>query len=493
MDSPDRFAAAARVADAVLYEGYVLYPYRASAPKNQLRWQFGVLVPQGYHRLDPSERYQSRTEVVLAPADGAVLRVRVRGLHLQRRTVQAAAAGGFVPVDALDVDGVCHVPWDEAVDAVVELAPLAVSDLEAATVTQPFHLDATTSEEHLYRRDGQLAGRFRRRREAVTGTVTVALTRSGTGADGYAKVAVTVTNTTVAVTVTNTTLPAPGLDGRDAVLARSYLAVHVMLAVEGGSFVSLLDPPPGAAEVAATCRSDGAYPVLVGTDDVVLSSPIILYDHPEVASESPGDLYDSTEIDEILALRIVTLTDAEKAEARGTDARAAAVIDRCEAMAPDVWAGLHGTFRTVERDGRDGADRRGGEPAAGEAARAGTDRRGGEPTGGETAPVEARPWWDPGADEAVDPATDHVVISGREVRRGTPVVLRPARRADAQDLFLAGRPATVAAVLRDVDDNHYVAVTLDDDPMAAELEWQGRYCYFYPDELELPADAGRRP
>ncbi len=81
----------------------------------------------------------------------------------------------------------------------------------------------------------------------------------------------------------------------------------------------------------------------------MLSSPIILYDHPEVAPESQGDLFDATEIDEILALRVLTLTDDEKDEARRTDARAAAIVDRIDAMSPEVWARLHGAMRPLRR------------------------------------------------------------------------------------------------------------------------------------------------
>jgi hypothetical protein len=485
---PDRFAAARAVADAVLYEGYVLYPYRASSRKNQVRWQFGVLVPEGYHHDDPSERWQTRTEVLVAAGPTSVLRIRVRGLHLQHRTVEAATTGGgFAPTDAVDVDGVTHVEWDEGVDAVIELPPLLISDLELGGYEQPFRLPEASTEEHLYDADGTLRGRLVRRREAVNGTVTVAVagvggSDAGVGGGGYSKVVVAVANATgwpPAIVVSKAALAgiheqnrvvgaeAPVASARDVALARSYIAVHTMLAVDGGRFVSLLDPPAPAAQAAAACHSDGSYPVLIGGDDVVLSSPIILYDHPEVAPESPGDLYDSTEIDEILALRIMTLTDEEKAEARGTDARAAAVIDRCDDMPPEIWERLHGALRAVEPSGSGGLD----PPAP-------------EQTAEEMVAAAAAPWWDPGADAAVDPNTDHVVIAGTDVRRGTPVVLRPTRRADAQDLFLKDRPATVAGVFRDVDDNEYVAVTLDDDPMAAELEWQGRYFYFYPDELE---------
>ena len=201
--------------------------------------------------------------------------------------------------------------------------------------------------------------------------------------------------------------------------------------------------------------------MLIGADDaLMLSSPIILYDHPEVAPESPGDLYDATEIDEILALRVMTLTDEEKAEARGTDARAAAIIDRCESMSPDAWARLHGTMRS---------------------------------SGGAAAPAEAVPWWDPGVDESVDPGTDVVRVGAVDVRTGTRVRLRPSRRADAHDLFLAGMDATVAGVFHDVDGELHVAVTLDDDPATEELAWQGRYLYFHPEEIEPLVDTEVEP
>jgi hypothetical protein len=231
-----------------------------------------------------------------------------------------------------------------------------------------------------------------------------------------------------------------------------------MLAVDDGVFVSLLDPPSHATDAAAGCVNEGTFPVLIASD-VMLSSPIILYDHPAVAPESPGDLYDATEIDEILALRVLTLTDDEKAEARATDPRAAAIIDRCDVMPPEVWQRLHGAVRTLE------------------------------PARAAPEPVSTAPWWDPGTDSSVDPGTDSVTISGVEVARGGAVRLRPSHRADAQDLFLAGLTATVAGVFRDVDGNVHVAVTVDGDPAADALAWQGRYLYFHPDEVE-PLGAG---
>ena len=101
---------------------------------------------------------------------------------------------------------------------------------------------------------------------------------------------------------------------------------------------------------------------------------------------------------------------------------------------------------------------------------------------------EQVPWWDPGADASVSPGTDSVVIAGHRVARGSRVILRPGRRrADAQDMFLAGRAALVEAVLLDVDDTAYLAVTLADDPAADLQSAHGRFLYFAPDEVEPDA------
>jgi hypothetical protein len=195
-----------------------------------------------------------------------------------------------------------------------------------------------------------------------------------------------------------------------------------------------------------------------GTDTVVLASPIILYDHPEVAPESAGALFDSTEIDEILTLRVMTMTEAEKAEARATDPRAREIIDRCDDMTLEMLQQLHGVLREPRA-------------ASGPSPQAWLD------TGGV-------PWWDPAADESVRPDVDAVVIKGVSVRKGSRVRLHPSRRADAQDLFLAGRDARVTAVLSDVDGEVHVAVVLLDDPASDLHDWYGRYLYFAPDELE---------
>jgi hypothetical protein len=450
----DRFEAARAVADAVLYEGYVLYPYRASSRKNQARFQWGVLTPRAFSQADPSERWRLRSECLVEPGTDAALRVRLRCLQAQHRSIEAHIGDGeFKVVSSLEIEGAVHVDWDEAVDQVIDVPTFDLTLRGETTLEHPFSFAGGSDEETIRARDRAVVGRFVRHREVVTGLARIQVSRPDPGLP-YLK---------VAVTVENTTTWSGGDIHRDDAMSQSLIAVHTMLAIDDGRFVSLLDPPDAAAMAAGTCRSDGVYPVLIGTDDVVLASPIILYDHPEVAPQSPGDLYDSLEIDEILALRVMTLTDDEKAEARGTDARAAAIIERCDDMSAEVLGRLHGQMRPVAPSDPETPDDAG----------------------------SMLPWWDPDVDASFDPWTESVWIAGVEIMKGSAVRLRPSHRADAHDLFLAGMTATVAGVFSDVDGDQHVAVTVDDDPATTELAWQGRYLFFHPDEIQPLVNQGQ--
>jgi hydrogenase maturation protease len=467
----DRFASARLVADTVLYEGYVLYPYRASAQKNQLRWQFGVLAPRNYAVSSGAERWSMRSEVVVDPGELPRLTVRIRCLQIQHRTVEGSPDGGqsYSTVESLDLDGATVVPWDEAVDREVDIDVLDLLPVTDAVSEHSFIFAAGDDVELVRDHRSDIVGRLVRRREQVCGLVRISTEQVG----ALLKVSIEVENATQC-----------DLDGayRDVVMRRSLIAVHTLLAIDGGSFVSLLEPSPGAEQTVAACVNDGTFPVMIGdaaTNDVMLSSPIILYDFPAVAPESAGDFCDSTEIDEILALRVMTLTDQEKAEARGTDPRAAAIVDRCDDMPAEIWSRLHGAVRSLRP-----LDSAGDIPTAafddwGTVAGPQTSNAtelGADPT---------VPWWDPGQDASFDPFADTMLIGGITVGSGTRVRLNPSRRADAQDLFYAGRLATVKGVFNDVDGDQHVAVALDDDPASDMLEWQGRFLYFHPDEIEV--------
>jgi hypothetical protein len=443
------FELARKVADAVLYEGYLLYPYRASAAKNQARWQFGVLMPRRWSEDGPDEPWATQTECLVEPEETTTVRVLVRFLHVQAKTVEVVdvEAGTFHEADTLPVDGSELVPWDEAAELEVAVeAPLArLLEGELAT---PFERPGGRRVEPVHDAAGRLVGRTVRRRWPVLGSVKLSAERLE-GPYGLVRLRLVLENATA--------WNDPGAD-RSVALRHSLVAAHSLIGIDQGVFLSLLDPPEWAKPAAEACQNLHTWPVLIGDEgrrDAMLSSPIILYDHPTIAPESPGDLFDATEIDEILTLRTMALTEDEKREARVTDERAAAIIDRVDNMPPELLERLHGAVRYLK-----------------------------EVEGTEEEEPELVPWWDPGADRTVSPETDGVVVAGVTVARGSRVRLRPGQRADAQDMFLAGRLATVEAVFLDVDGNRHLAVTLDEDPAADLRRWHGRFLYFSPDEVE---------
>jgi hypothetical protein len=397
---------ARRIADAVLLEGYVLYPYRASSTKNRWRFPFGVLAPRAWSDGAGCEPWWMESQCLVEPSGSAPPRIlgRLRFLQARRRTIEADP-----------------VTWDEGA-----LREIAFAGTPGADAPTEFALPAGVDEAPT---GGAAAAGPRTvwRQAHICGRVQVR----------WDRVAADRPLLRMTVRAENTTPWADGRAPRDAVLPASCLAAHFLLTVEGGAFVSLLDPPAWARSAAVACRSTRAHPVLAGEPgerDLVLAAPIILYDHPRLAPESPGDFFDATEIDELLALRTATLTDDEKREARATDPRAAALLDRVDGLPPEHLARLHGAFREL--------------------------------VGDEMSPRPAGP-----ASTALGP--------------GARVRLCPGiRRTDAQDLLFAGRTATIRAVRRDVDDQRWLAVTVDDDPAAELHDWYGRYHYYREDEVE---------
>jgi hypothetical protein len=435
---PSSWDRARAVADAVLYEGYLLYPYRGTSSKNQSRWQFGVLGPPGAADAGLGEDDTLATQFLV---DGAqAITVVVRFLQLQhRRAERQLPGGGFEGVDALTTGSGSWLTWDEAVECERSFGPIAF-DRDRCTLS--IVAGAATDIELV---DG---GRLVRERREVRGELTVSSEPDG----ALRRVSVRLSN--VGATAT----------GKSDSIARSMIGTHLIAEVVGGQFVSLLEPPAAAIDAVSRCRQQRCFPVLAGppgNHDILLVSPIILYDHPEIAEQSDTALFDCTEIDEILTLRVMTMTDDEKAQARATDPRAARIIDQCDAMSPEAMARLHGVLR---------------DPHAPEIA---------SDSGGLVPEIpEGVDWWDPLADNAVRPEIDAVVVNGIRVARGSRVRLRPRRNADAQDIFVAGKTARVTSVHEDVEGNKHLGVVVEDDPAADLHDWYGRYLYFSPDEVE---------
>ncbi len=577
------FDLARRVADAVLYEGYVLYPYRASSAKNRVRWQFGVVATRDSGDASGGDSWFQQTEVLIelpaagaasAPAaaaadlaagprtaadamaaDGAVktpapagdrgeirLDLRVRFLQVQLRTVQVldAASGEYQAVERLELGGETLVTWEEGCERQVDWPDLRLADLLAEERQLPFQiaggrevetvspgaaaagLAAAAGDRILGAGDGDGGAgngagvpaapvpppraQVVRQRWPLCGVLrAAAFPAAEQGAPGFVRLRVRVEN--------HTPWDLPPDSGRDQTTRRSLVGAHTLLAVRGAQLVSATDPPASAAGV--PCSNLHTWPVLIGEGrrDLLLSSPIILGDYPEVAPESPGDLYDATEIDEILTLRVMTLTEAEKREARATDARAAAVIERSDTIPSEIFERLHGAIRYLgagpgQPQARSGPEAAGADvsafgapfdPFAASFGLAGAELPavGGAAFGpfapaagsGESAPAappiaDALAAWLDEQGGGEDAATAAVEVGGVQVGKGARVVLRPSRRADAMDMFMDGRAALVEGVFRDVDGATYVAVTLTDDPAGELHGWYGRYFYFYPEEIE---------
>ncbi len=406
------FDAVRAIADAVLLEGYVLYPYRASSRKNQFRFAFGVLAPERWSAAGGCEPWWMETQCLLV-GDAPRIQGCVRFLQVVRRTVEEARSEGFVMVSALDAGGQLKIPWDEGA---LREVPFDVALVDVSTgVVLPFEIPGGHEHEDVHD-DGRVIGRVVWTRRALRGHISIEAERLDASL------------WRLTVRVSNVTEGDPIDATREQVIAASCTSTHILLAARDGAFVSLLDPPEHAREAAASCENMRCYPVLAGpegTRDLVLASPIILYDHPQIAPESPGDFFDASEIDELLALRTSTLTPEEKRAARATDPRAAEIVDRVVALPPEMRERLHGAIRA----------RGPGRPA---------------------------------------------ITAGSRVRLCT-----GHRRTDAQDLLFVGRTATVEAVMQDVDGQDFFAVTIDDDPAAELHRWYGRFHYYYPDEVEL--------
>jgi hypothetical protein len=444
------------IADAVLYEGYLLYPYRATSGKNQSRWQFGVLGPPGASDAGIGED-DSLSAQFLVDGDSELTLI-VRFLQLQHRHAERDVGGGtFEPVDELISGLQAWVTWDEAVERELPFGPFNLTDLAQPRILAVEVAEGTDVEDV----DG---GRLIRTRAAISAELNIAVEQDGS----LNRIAVAVRNTGAAAA------------DKDAAIATSLIGTHIIAEVVGGEFISLLEPPDSAAGAVSRLIQHRCFPVLAGRPgerDLLLISPIILYDHPEIAEQSEGALYDSTEIDEILTLRVMTMTDEEKAQARATDPLAAAIIDRCDSMSPEAMQQLHGILRNPHAPGLEHGDPR-------------FDELDDQMRSAGLIPEipEGVDWWDPVADTAVRPDVDAVLVNGVRVSAGSRVRLRPCRRADAQDIFFAGKSARVTSVHEDVDGQQYVGVIVENDPDVEMPASYGRYLYFAPEELE-PLDS----
>lgn len=410
------------IANAVLFEGYILYPYRPSAMKNRQRWSFGTLYPRTFaETLNPPERWSFAAEVVMEAGEQTTLTARMRFLQSNPPTAEDGQSWeeGFPrsgTLDSLSIAELC-----EGVEHVFDLTQLSADEIRAAP--RGFS-------------ERQRLGRL---------TLTATCMR-----EGLYRLHVSFNNESPVSNITSSRR-----DVQDA----AFISAHLLLGLENGAFLSLLEPPAEYASEVKACLQDGVFPVLAGDAgdrSRMLCSPIILYDYPQVAPESPGDFFDGTEMDEMLALRVLTLTDEEKAEMRRGDPYARAILERTETLPNEQLLKVHGSIRGLRRvtDAEQAANRE-----------------------------ENIVPWNPFAEP---PSIDRVTVFGIELRKGDRVRLWPQKRADIMDMAMEGKIAIIEAIEQDFEGNIQFAVVLEDDPGRdmGMLRQAGHRFFYSPEEVE---------
>lgn len=324
----------AAIARAVLYEGYILWPYRRSALKNQQRWTLGNVFPESWSSKSGTGDFGSRATTVLVQGGaGATIDVRIRFLQIVDRKVARNTATGLLDVDELTVAGEHYLSWEEATEREMALPRYTLAELETPRTVE-IDISAGVDTESLLERDGIVAGAVRRSWRAVSSALEVSVVL--VQPDLYRLTA----------RVVNTTPFEQGT--RSAALQHALISMHMVLRTTRGAFVSVQQPPESLRSLAESCKADGLWSVLVGEDgarDTMLAAPIILSDYPQIAPESPGDLFDGGEIDQLLILNVLALTDAEQREMRDSDPHAREILDRCRSLSPEQLMGLHGLVR----------------------------------------------------------------------------------------------------------------------------------------------------
>ncbi len=439
-----------KIVNAVLYEGYILYPYRASSKKNRQRFTFGRVYPEEYSVAQKGiEPCSMQTEVLVrAQSPECALNVSVRFLHPMAREVgmldepvadlPASSEPKFQLVNEQLIGEKLYQTWQESVERAVELPTVVLRG--ATTGATEFRFDASRKLEPI-RDEEKVAAVFLRRQEALLGSVETSVTQID---DQVSRVTIRIWN--------KTHVPTAELDNQDTIVMRTFASTHTVVHVSGGEFISLLEPPADYEEAAKACKNINTWPVLVGDAskherDTVLSSPIILYDYPQIAPESAGDLFDGAEIDEILTLRIMTMTDEEKREMRGVDDHARRILERTEMLPHDHLLKMHGAMRGVPP----------------------------------TAPQQSN-------EDFFNPKkkVESAIVDGVELKAGDKVRIWPRKRADIMDMALEGKVATIEALEHDLENQVHFALVIDDDPGRdmGMLRQSGHRFFYSADEVE---------
>lgn len=428
-----------KIAAAVLYEGYVLWPYRRSAQKNQQRWTFGGVYPREFSETAGTNDPWLMQTQCLVTGEAPNVEVKVRFLQVVERKVGRRRADGTLDfVDDLRIGKKRYLAWEEAAEREGVVSGVQPAEMESSVIAT-VSIPAGIEEEPLSDEEGNTAGALVRSWRSLEGALEV---EAEPVREGLFRLTVKITNTA----------PWDG-QSRAETLRQTFVSTHTILRVEDGEFVSLMDPPLEIKRLAEECENVKTWPVLVGEEGekhTILSSPIILYDYPKIAPESPGDLFDGGEIDQLLTLSILSLTDEEKEEARATDPRAREILDRSEALSDEDLMGLHGTVREIQ-----------------------TLRSGEQIDPFEVEGLERQ-------------APRSIIVDGVEIGGGSRVRLWPRAGRDIFDIALSGKAAVIERIEQDFEDRILLAVAVEDDPgrELVDMPVLGHRFFFSPEEVE---------
>ena len=373
--------------------------------------------------------------------------------QLDRRIAELAPGEepAFHVVEKLQVGDRLLQTWQEAVQRSLVLEGLDLESLAREPRQMDFAFPTCRRIEPVRGRGGEIEAVLVREQHLVAGRVEVSALEVG---DGLFKLVARIEN--------DTPFDQSGQSGREQAVLHALASTHTILGVQNGEFLSLIDPPGGCRSLAASCHNRGTWPVLVGREgetDAMLSSPITLYDYPRIAAESPGDFFDGTEIDEMLVLRVQTLTDEEKEAAAAVDERVRALLSRTSSLSDEQMMGLHGVVH-------------------------GTC----DPCPRRFAMGDLNPFLE-------RPRCRSFALTGSTSSKATGCApLHPVGRADIMDIALDGKIASIEAIEQDFEGRVYLGVVLDDDPGRdlGQLRQPGHCFYFGVEEIEpIPAAAVR--
>jgi hypothetical protein len=384
---------------SLLYEGYALYPYTPGV-KNATPTPFGIVYPPSYAESQPAAFPMLRLETVLQGGPDA----RISGTVL-----------------FLQATGERH----EATERSLELAPVTLAELARGPVRDTYAFEMEDERE--------LRGRIAMRADLLSPEL--------------ARIRLCLHN--------ETEMRAdPEEVSRGEALRHSLISTHPLLEVENGRFISPLERHGPEGEAALASEPVNTFPVLLGDQDAaVLGAAIVLPDHPELAPESLGNLFDNTEIEEALLLHVHALSEDERREISSQDPAVREMIERAESTTGEDILGLHGRLTYTEPEADKGAAANGGPPKP-----------------------------PPGLDDVR--GEREAAAAGTTVRLGDKIVLRPGTEGDVYDKILHGRTATIERIYRGYDERVYLGVTVDDDPGQDLLRETGRFLFFFADEVE---------